>query len=241
MHRRKCSPRCERIGGQTGWYFTNWLWGLRGLMDLAIGGIGMRRGRPHPERLRVGDTLDCWRVEAVEPGRRLRLAAEMKLPGRAWLEFEVTGKEPIQPIAPDRHLRCARRAWPGLLVPGVPAASSRIRRHAPWHCGSKPSTRRANLGRLSIRRVPVQVLMFLLFLAVCFGTAALGAQWTFSSVNGWYQTLAKPTWTPPDWVFGPVWSVLYFLMAVAAWLVWRRCGVSGRANGVALVRSSSSC
>ncbi len=80
----------ERIGGETGWYFANWLWGLRGAMDLVIGGIGMRRGRPHPERLYVGDTLDCWRVEALEPGRRLRLAAEMKLPGRAWLEFEVT-------------------------------------------------------------------------------------------------------------------------------------------------------
>jgi benzodiazapine receptor len=75
--------------------------------------------------------------------------------------------------------------------------------------------------------VPVQVLMLLLFLAVCFGTAALGASWTLSSVNSWYQTLAKPTWTPPDWVFGPVWSILYFFMAVAAWLVWRQSGKSG--------------
>lgn len=89
----------ERIGGKTGWYFTNWLWGLRGAMDLAVGGVGLRRGRPHPQRLRVGETLDCWRVEALEPGRRLRLAAEMKLPGRAWLEFEVTGN------GPSCHLR----------------------------------------------------------------------------------------------------------------------------------------
>jgi uncharacterized protein YbjT (DUF2867 family) len=80
----------ERIGGQTGWYFGDWLWGLRGALDLLAGGVGMRRGRRDPHRLRVGDTLDCWRVEAFEPNRRVRLAAEMKLPGRAWLEFEVT-------------------------------------------------------------------------------------------------------------------------------------------------------
>jgi hypothetical protein len=60
-------------------------------MDLLLGGVGMRRGRPDSEQLKAGDTIDCWRVEAFEPGRRLRLAAEMKLPGRAWLEFEVTG------------------------------------------------------------------------------------------------------------------------------------------------------
>jgi hypothetical protein len=79
----------ERVGGPTGWYYANWLWTLRGWLDLILGGVGMRRGRRDPERLRVGDTLDCWRVEAIQPGQRLRLAAEMKLPGRAWLEFEV--------------------------------------------------------------------------------------------------------------------------------------------------------
>ena len=79
----------ERIGGSRGWYYANWLWWLRGWLDLLIGGVGMRRGRRDPEYLRVGDTLDCWRVESIEPGQRLRLSAEMKLPGRAWLEFEV--------------------------------------------------------------------------------------------------------------------------------------------------------
>jgi hypothetical protein len=79
----------ERIGGDTGWYAWNVLWRLRGVLDLLVGGVGLRRGRPHPERLRVGDALDCWRVEAYEPDRRLRLFAEMRLPGRAWLEFEV--------------------------------------------------------------------------------------------------------------------------------------------------------
>lgn len=79
----------ERIGGDTGWYAWNWLWRLRGALDLLAGGVGMRRGRPSPDRLRVGDTLDFWRVEAIEPGVRLRLSAEMRLPGRAWLEFDV--------------------------------------------------------------------------------------------------------------------------------------------------------
>lgn len=79
----------QRIGGQNGWYYCNWLWQLRGWLDLILGGIGLRRGRRHPEELRVGDALDFWRVEAVEPNRLLRLSAEMKLPGRAWLEFSL--------------------------------------------------------------------------------------------------------------------------------------------------------
>ena len=77
------------IGGERGWYFATWLWRIRGAIDLLMGGVGMRRGRRDPNAPAVGDTLDFWRVEAYEPGRRLRLAAEMKLPGRAWLEFEV--------------------------------------------------------------------------------------------------------------------------------------------------------
>jgi hypothetical protein len=79
----------RRIGGSTGWYYGNWLWQIRGFLDLLAGGVGIRRGRRDPEWLSVGDALDWWRVEMFEPDRRLRLAAEMKLPGRAWLEFEV--------------------------------------------------------------------------------------------------------------------------------------------------------
>jgi len=80
----------RRIGGATGWYYADWLWKLRGAIDLMAGGVGLRRGRRDPDILRVGDRVDCWRVEVLEPNRRLRLAAEMKLPGRAWLEFEVS-------------------------------------------------------------------------------------------------------------------------------------------------------
>jgi uncharacterized protein YbjT (DUF2867 family) len=79
----------RRIGGETGWYAHDGLWRLRGAIDLLVGGVGLRRGRPHRSRIRPGDPLDCWRVEEYEPDRRLRLFAEMRLPGRAWLEFEV--------------------------------------------------------------------------------------------------------------------------------------------------------
>ena len=83
----------QRIGGRRGWYFATWLWMLRGFLDLLVGGVGMRRGRRHPVELRAGDPLDFWRVEVWEENRLLRLAAEMKVPGRAWLQFEV---EPME-------------------------------------------------------------------------------------------------------------------------------------------------
>lgn len=82
-----------RIGGPTGWYFGNALWRLRGWLDRAVGGPGFRRGRPAGRALKPGDHVDFWRVDAFEPGRLLRLAAEMKVPGRAWLSFEVVPAE----------------------------------------------------------------------------------------------------------------------------------------------------
>lgn len=81
----------ERIGGDTGWYFADWLWRIRGFLDLMVGGVGVRRGRRHPIQLHEGDAVDYWRVDQIVPGHLLRLRAEMKLPGRAWLEFEVDG------------------------------------------------------------------------------------------------------------------------------------------------------
>jgi hypothetical protein len=80
----------RRIGGHTGWYALNFLWRLRGLIDLLIGGVGMRRGRRSAESIAIGDPLDFWRVENYEPDHVLLLHAEMKMPGRAWLQFEVT-------------------------------------------------------------------------------------------------------------------------------------------------------
>ncbi|UCG53429.1 MAG: SDR family oxidoreductase [Candidatus Latescibacterota bacterium] len=80
----------QRIGGQTGWYYANWLWRLRGAIDMWVGGVGLRRGRRHPNELRVGDVVDFWRVERIIPDKVLSLIAEMKLPGRAWLEYELS-------------------------------------------------------------------------------------------------------------------------------------------------------
>jgi uncharacterized protein YbjT (DUF2867 family) len=79
----------EGIGGETGWYSFPLAWEVRGWMDRAVGGVGLRRGRRDPSDLHVGDALDWWRVEELDEGRLLRLRAEMRLPGLAWLEFHV--------------------------------------------------------------------------------------------------------------------------------------------------------
>jgi uncharacterized protein YbjT (DUF2867 family) len=86
------------LGGKRGWLYLNWLWWLRGVIDSLFGGVGFRRGRRHPNELRTGDVLYFWRVEAIEPGRLLRLRAEMKVPGLAWLQFET------QPQPQDKTL-----------------------------------------------------------------------------------------------------------------------------------------
>lgn len=78
-----------RIGGERGYLAHDWAWEVRGAVDRLVGGVGVRRGRRDPDTLRAGDALDFWRVEAVQPGRLLRLRAEMKVPGRAWLQFET--------------------------------------------------------------------------------------------------------------------------------------------------------
>jgi uncharacterized protein YbjT (DUF2867 family) len=88
-NREEAMRPIRRIGGKTGWYYGDWLWRLRGFLDLLAGGVGRRRGRRDPEWPAPGDTLDFWRVEAFEPNRLLRLFAEMKVPGRAWLQFEI--------------------------------------------------------------------------------------------------------------------------------------------------------
>ena len=79
----------EQLGGRTGWLYGDALWRLRGWVDQLVGGVGFRRGRRDPETMRVGDAVDFWRVEAREANRLLRLRAEMQLPGRAWLQYEV--------------------------------------------------------------------------------------------------------------------------------------------------------
>jgi uncharacterized protein YbjT (DUF2867 family) len=86
------------LGGRNGWLFLNWVWSVRGVIDRFLGGVGFRRGRRHPSDLRVGDALDFWRVETIEPDHLLRLRAEMKVPGKAWLQFELL------PVLPGKLL-----------------------------------------------------------------------------------------------------------------------------------------
>lgn len=111
---RAPSPKVYRaflsLGGSNGWLCWNWAWGIRGFIDRLLGGVGLRRGRRDPQDVRVGDAVDFWRVEAVEPNRLLRLRAEMKVPGRAWLEFKV---EPID-ASSSRLLQTAFFAPRGL-------------------------------------------------------------------------------------------------------------------------------
>jgi hypothetical protein len=78
------------LGGGRGWLLGTWLWASRGWLDRMVGGVGMRRARRHPTDLRVDDVVDFWRVETLEPGRLLRLRAEMRGPGDAWLEWSIT-------------------------------------------------------------------------------------------------------------------------------------------------------
>jgi hypothetical protein len=79
----------SRLGGDRGWMFMNYAWRLRGWVDRLLGGVGLRRGRRHPTQVRVGDAVDFWRVERADQGEQLLLRAEMKLPGKAWLEYRM--------------------------------------------------------------------------------------------------------------------------------------------------------
>ena len=111
-----------RIGGDRGWYKTDWLWRLRGLLDKAVGGVGLRRGRRSPSRLRAGDPLDFWRVlVADKTSRRLLLYAEMKLPGEAWLQFRIVdqagGGHAIEQLAAYRPRGLAGRLYWYAVLP----------------------------------------------------------------------------------------------------------------------------
>ncbi len=88
-------PVVSGLGGERGWLYFNWAWRLRGVLDHIVGGVGFRRGRRHPDEVWVGDAVDFWRVEAVEDDQLLRLRAEMKVPGQAWLQFSA---EPIEDV-----------------------------------------------------------------------------------------------------------------------------------------------
>ena len=88
----ECVAAIWSLGGKTGWPSMQWAWEIRGLMDKLVGGVGMRRGRRHPNKLNAGDALDFWRVILADRERgRLILYVETKLPGEAWLDYEIDG------------------------------------------------------------------------------------------------------------------------------------------------------
>ena len=96
----RCSRRVLSVGGDKGWYTSQRLWQIRGVLDQLVGGPGLRRGRRDPASLGVGDPVDFWRVEAVIPERELRLHAEMRLPGEAWLTWELSPSKASAPASP---------------------------------------------------------------------------------------------------------------------------------------------
>lgn len=95
----------SRVGGSFGYYTMNWAWRARGLVDTLVGGVGLRRGRRHPTQVRLHDTIDFWRVSAVRPDEHLQLSAEMKLPGEAWLEWDITSDGELTSLEQTAYFR----------------------------------------------------------------------------------------------------------------------------------------
>ncbi|NNK21502.1 MAG: SDR family oxidoreductase, partial [Flavobacteriaceae bacterium] len=107
-----------KIGGEQGWYYGNWLWKIRGFIDKLTGGVGLRRGRTHPDKIYPGDSLDFWRVLlADKKGKRLLLFAEMRLPGEAWLEFKIDKNNVLHQTATFRPKGLRGRLYWYSIVP----------------------------------------------------------------------------------------------------------------------------
>ncbi|MEU9104147.1 SDR family oxidoreductase [Streptomyces xanthophaeus] len=123
----------EGIGGENGWYSFPLAWSVRGWLDRLVGGVGIRRGRRDAARLRVGDSLDFWRVEEIEPGSLLRLRAEMRLPGLAWLEMYVDPGAAPAPAPRPAPPGPAAAAAAGDTNAGRPAGGARYRQRALFH------------------------------------------------------------------------------------------------------------
>lgn len=132
----------ERLGGPRGWPSGNVLWRIRGGMDRLVGGVGMRPGHGEPGRLRVGDALDFWRVEALERPHLLRLRAEMRVPGRAWLEFAVVstpaGSRLVQTASFDPNGIAGYAYWYLLLPIHLPIFRGMVRALAERATTSQP-------------------------------------------------------------------------------------------------------
>lgn len=104
------------IGGDRGWLWGKWMWRVRGVADKVVGGVGLRRGRRDRDHLRIGDTVDFWRVDKIEPDRLLRLRAEMRMPGYAWIEWRITDSgDPDRPTLLEQRARFVPRGLVGRL------------------------------------------------------------------------------------------------------------------------------
>jgi uncharacterized protein YbjT (DUF2867 family) len=123
-----------RIGGREGWFHSNWMWRLRGAMDRVLRGVGSARGRRHSGSLEMDDVIDFWRVEDIQMDRRLLLRSEMKMPGKAWLEFT------IEPVGSERKAGIMGKGKPAAGVEAPPGA------YAPFTGGEGPE-----LNRLSVK------------------------------------------------------------------------------------------
>ncbi len=161
-------PVIESIGGQSGWYSTPGLWRMRGVLDKALGGPGLARGRRDPEQLRAGDHVDWWRVEKVEEGHRLTLRAEMRAGGRAWLQLSTEPREGGGSVYRQRAIfmpdgLVGRAYWTAILpfhAVVFPEMAANILREAQRRrTGADPGPRRGTLrafaDRLPLRRNPL--------------------------------------------------------------------------------------
>lgn len=206
-----------RMGGESGFFYGDVLWWIRGWIDLLVGGVGVWRRRPEGAPLRCGDVVGCFRVEELEPGRRLRLVAEMKLPGRAWLEFQV---DPM-----DRGSLIHQTAiFDPIGLSGLAYWHGIYPVHALMFDGMIDGVARASAPEIAGRSLTAgrSRAVLLGMLALCLSVAALGGAATAPAIPTWYATLPKPWFTPPAWVFGPVWTALYAMMAVSLWTLWRQ-------------------
>ncbi len=115
---QKAIDRIWAIGGETGWYYGNWMWKIRGFIDKFFGGVGLRRGRTHPDKIFSGDALDFWRVLVADRNsKRLLLFAEMRVPGEAWLEFDIDDNNILHQTATFRPKGLLGRLYWFLMVP----------------------------------------------------------------------------------------------------------------------------
>lgn len=140
----------EGIGGENGWYSFPLAWAVRGWLDRIVGGVGIRRGRRDAARLRVGDSLDFWRVEEIEPGRLLRLRAEMRLPGLAWLELHADPPSPGRPAPATASGPCSIRTACWATCTGGACHRSMPSSSAAWHATS-PARRSARTPPAEVR------------------------------------------------------------------------------------------